>query len=327
MRRLLPALAALALLGFGPRLAMPGPAEGLTVFRATVVFGSGGGSRIRLHGQCASPSSLAAFDPAGGDVRFTLGPADLLPGYDTARGVRIRNRGMKGWEVVLRRPFAGRGRASLRLDHDSGYLDLRARGFDGGAMLAAGPAGVAALLRLGDQVGTDGLDFVERGDRRWDYHRVVVRRPPGGGGDGGGGGGPPEPVGATTVARGAWSSFQGFRFEVVKDDPTWQALWQSSGGSGTAPYVDFSQEIVIGYWLGSRPTGGYSVDILRVISPVTVIGAPGSPDGAMADIQETQPGPGCTVTQGETRPFHIVRTPRVEGPGMYELTTVVKSCP
>ena len=102
------------------------------------------------------------------------------------------------------------------------------------------------------------------------------------------------------------------------------------GGAGSPPYVDFASETVIGVWLGDRPTGGYSVDILQVV-PATVIGAPCDqngcpPTGAIVSWVESRPGGSCAVPAAVTRPFHVVRTSRIDGPVLHEGMTRVDDC-
>jgi hypothetical protein len=91
--------------------------------------------------------------------------------------------------------------------------------------------------------------------------------------------------------------------------------------------VDFSTEMLVGVWLGTRPTGGYTANIESVVV-AQIIGAPNVPPGVMVSIREDQPGPNCVVTQALTSPFHVVRTARTVGGGsMYEYWSRVVNCP
>ena len=41
----------------------------------------------------------------------------------------------------------------------------------------------------------------------------------------------------------------------------WTALWKQLGSSWPRPAVDFTRSMVLGIFLGSRPTAGYTVKI------------------------------------------------------------------
>jgi hypothetical protein len=109
----------------------------------------------------------------------------------------------------------------------------------------------------------------------------------------------------TSVAQGANSGIDDTREVVVRSRTEWDALWKSHAGAQPAPSVDFSQELVAGVFLGTRPTGGFRVDITGY-----------RPDGSALIIEyvERVPAPDGIVTQVLTSPFHIVKLPRFDGP-------------
>ena len=113
------------------------------------------------------------------------------------------------------------------------------------------------------------------------------------------------PAAFVTVASGGSSAIADAHQAVVRADTEWQALWKRHGAREAAPAIDFSREMIAAVFLGTRPTGGYRVEItaLRREADVLVI-----------DILERRPPPGALVTQALTAPFHIVRLPRHEGP-------------
>lgn len=88
----------------------------------------------------------------------------------------------------------------------------------------------------------------------------------------------------------------------------WTALWSRlSGADGTTsvvapPEVDFDRWMVVVVSLGTRPTGGFTVGIERVIDA-----------GAIMQIQaiETVPGPDCMTLQALTRPVAMALVPRL----------------
>jgi hypothetical protein len=104
----------------------------------------------------------------------------------------------------------------------------------------------------------------------------------------------------TTVAQGTRSEISESRFVVVRTAADWQKLWKEHD-SRPAPEVDFSSSIVVGVFLGTRPTAGYGVTITAVAAK----------DGsAIVDYTEQRPTPGRMTAQVLTSPFHLVTVPK-----------------
>ncbi|MGH3369203.1 MAG: hypothetical protein ACRDPR_04320, partial [Nocardioidaceae bacterium] len=51
---------------------------------------------------------------------------------------------------------------------------------------------------------------------------------------------------------------------TIRSAAEWQALWKEHDG-GDLPAVDFAHSMVVGVFLGSRPTAGYAVEISAVL--------------------------------------------------------------
>ncbi len=324
MRRTLVPSLILALIVLGTGSAFPAAPEALSVVRATVRFARDGRASLRLDGDLAVAGNLPSTDPRGAGLRIALGPVVLLDGIPPGAVVRVRRNG--DWKVGLRPAFAGQGRLDLTLNPFSGTFTLRASGWDGSALLAAGPSGVSCSAAAGESAGGDDLDFDARG-RRWEYRPAAAPGP----GPGPGGGGGPPPSTFTTIAQGSSSGVTTYRFEVVTDDAAWQALWVAHAGSGPAPAVDFSADMVVGLWLGPRPTGGYQA-IISGFVPGTVLGVPCfdtvcPPQGMIVTAIEAQPGGSCATPSVVTHPHHIVRLPRADWGGvLVEIATRVDDC-
>ena len=104
----------------------------------------------------------------------------------------------------------------------------------------------------------------------------------------------------TSVAQGTRSQIQEPRQVVVRTAAEWQTLW-TAHDSAAAPDVDFSSAIVVGVFLGTRPTAGFSVRITAVTAK----------DGsAVVEYVEGRPRPGGMTAQVITSPFHLVTVPR-----------------
>ena len=105
-----------------------------------------------------------------------------------------------------------------------------------------------------------------------------------------------------TVAKGFRSGVIEATQIVVRTQAEWNTLWQKHSSiepkPSQAPVIDFSKELVIGVFLGQKPTGGYDVEIVSVEPN----------DGTlMVSFREKSPQPGAILTQAFTQPFHIVR--------------------
>lgn len=109
-------------------------------------------------------------------------------------------------------------------------------------------------------------------------------------------------VAFTTVARGTDSQITETREAIVRSTDEWRALW-SAHSSGRTPSVDFSRAMVVGVFLGTRPTSGYTVEIVRVRRQGSV---------TTVEYREQRPGPDGFNLQVLTVPFHLITIPRTE---------------
>jgi hypothetical protein len=96
--------------------------------------------------------------------------------------------------------------------------------------------------------------------------------------------------------RGGRSGILVPRQVVARTQGEWTALWQEHAPGKAAPTVDFSREMVVGVFLGSRPTAGYSVEMPRA----RLQGA-----DLTVEYQEIAPPPGRVLAQVITSPFVI----------------------
>jgi len=104
----------------------------------------------------------------------------------------------------------------------------------------------------------------------------------------------------TTIARGSDSRLQEPWQAVIRSLDEWRVLWKEHR-SGTVPEVDFSTSMVVGVFIGSRPTVGYRVDIVTVRMEDAVV---------VVEYRERTPAPDVLVGQMLTSPFHLVSLPR-----------------
>lgn len=104
-----------------------------------------------------------------------------------------------------------------------------------------------------------------------------------------------------TIDSGMTSNMDAGRQATAGSVEDWSKLWTLHAGERTRPSVDFSREVVVAVFTGTRPTAGFSVQIVRVRQegPALVV-----------SYTETRPAPGSVAAQILTSPFHIVAVPR-----------------
>jgi len=117
------------------------------------------------------------------------------------------------------------------------------------------------------------------------------------------------PMTLTNVARGGVSDIQEPKEIVVKTAAEWQQLWRAHGAGQAPPAVDFTTRMAVGVFLGSRTTGGFSVQITaaEVVDGTLVV-----------RYTESTPGPGAMLAQVITAPFHLVSVEKFDGPVRFE---------
>ncbi len=63
--------------------------------------------------------------------------------------------------------------------------------------------------------------------------------------------------------------------------------------------------MVIAVFAGERTTGGFAVEVTGIELSAGI---------TRVTYRESRPSPDSLLTQALTQPYHLVRTPRVEGP-------------
>ena len=112
----------------------------------------------------------------------------------------------------------------------------------------------------------------------------------------------PAPI--RSIDKGLDSQLDTPRQATVRTAAEWEALWRLHGGEHARPPVDFAKELVVGVFMGSRPSAGFSVEIVgtRVDGSVLVV-----------QYRETRPPADALVAQVLTMPYHIAAVPKRAG--------------
>ena len=108
-----------------------------------------------------------------------------------------------------------------------------------------------------------------------------------------------QTIAFTNVAQGTSSQIDEPRKVIVRSAEEFQALWKTHS-TAPLPKVDFSKSIVVGVFLGMRPTAGYTVGIQAVRR---------TEGGAVVEYIEGVPDKSKMIAQMLTSPFHLVSIP------------------
>ena len=112
-----------------------------------------------------------------------------------------------------------------------------------------------------------------------------------------------------TVDKGGQSNIDEARQVVVRTDAEWTKLWQQHSPDRQRPAVDFAKDMIVGVFMGSRPTAGYNISIVSTFAK----------DGnVLVRYQESTPRPGTMAAQVLTFPYHLVAVPTAAGEVRFE---------
>lgn len=109
-----------------------------------------------------------------------------------------------------------------------------------------------------------------------------------------------EPA-ARTIEKGDQSNIESPMQATARTQAEWEALYRKHNYDRQPPKVDFSKEMVVAVFMGSRPNAGFSTTIL---SSLTVNGV------LVVRYKETTPRPGTISAQVLTFPYHIIAIPK-----------------
>ncbi len=100
-----------------------------------------------------------------------------------------------------------------------------------------------------------------------------------------------------TIEKGDQSNIDDAKQVLVRTEAEWTRLWLQHNPDRPRPAVDFSKEMVVAVFMGSRPNAGFST---AIVSATAANGA------LVVRYKETMPGPGSVSAQILTFPYHLV---------------------
>jgi hypothetical protein len=110
-----------------------------------------------------------------------------------------------------------------------------------------------------------------------------------------------EAPGVRTIEKGDQSNVDDARQVLVRTDAEWTKLWQQHAPDHARPAIDFSKEMVVAVFMGSRSSAGFSTTITSVTTASGTL---------IVRYKETTPGPGTVSAQILTFPYHFVAIPK-----------------
>lgn len=108
------------------------------------------------------------------------------------------------------------------------------------------------------------------------------------------------------VDQGFYSGVNSNRNVVVKDQSSWMGLWQEHNKSNAnIPNVDFSKNMIVGLFMGQRPSGCYAIEDVNVWRAAGKI---------QITHHDRNPGPTIDCAMSLSAPFKLIEIPRSEDP-------------
>jgi VWFA-related protein len=111
------------------------------------------------------------------------------------------------------------------------------------------------------------------------------------------------------VARGPMSGVDVYREAVARTPAEFEALWSGLPMRRPAPRVNFDSTMIVGLFLGTRPTAGYSVEF---------VGLKRDGETLVVEYVEHQPDEGTANSQILTTPYAIAGVPMYAGPVRFD---------
>ena len=111
------------------------------------------------------------------------------------------------------------------------------------------------------------------------------------------------------LEKGDQSNVDEARQVTVRTAAEWKTLWRQHSPDRDQPRVDFARDMVVGVFLGSRTTAGFSVEIVSALVEQGVL---------VVRFRETRPQSGRILAQVITSPYHLVAVPRHSGEVRFE---------
>jgi hypothetical protein len=111
------------------------------------------------------------------------------------------------------------------------------------------------------------------------------------------------------IEKGDQSNVDEPRQVVARTAAEWAALWRQHAPDRPQPKVDLTSEMVVGLFLGSRPSSGFAIE---------AAGTRQEQGALVVQYRESSPPPGLLSAQVLTFAYSIVAVPRHAGEVRFE---------
>jgi hypothetical protein len=109
--------------------------------------------------------------------------------------------------------------------------------------------------------------------------------------------------------KGDQSNVDHARQAVARTAAEWSALWQQHSPDRPRPTVDFASDMIVGVFLGSRPSAGFTI---------AIVSARDEHGTVVVRYRETSPPPGAIAAQVITSAYCIAALARRDGEVRFE---------
>ncbi len=109
--------------------------------------------------------------------------------------------------------------------------------------------------------------------------------------------------------KGDQSNVDDAKQVTARTTAEWNTLWRQHSPDRDQPRVDFGRDMVLGVFLGSQTTAGFSVEIVSALVEQGIL---------VVRFRETRPQSDRIVAQVITSPYHLVAVPRHSGDVKFE---------
>lgn len=105
-----------------------------------------------------------------------------------------------------------------------------------------------------------------------------------------------------TISKGQFSKQIEKEYLIIRDkagmDHILELIKSSDDTEITTSDINFTEEMIIGVFIGEKPTGGYDVEVIEVLDRKEHI---------ELLLKIVEPGPDDIVTEAITSPYHIIK--------------------
>jgi len=313
-------LALIATLVVSTGMASTGSTE-LTITKARIDFAKKAGRDTLQLSVAFDPDLLSpSIPPHQGQLTVTIGPETVISLPDFAGRGKWQVKEKKGiYKFRRKRTKKHPDTLDMKVNVVKGVMKLTADRLDLSDLQGEGPDEVAFAVTVSGATCAKTVKMGQR-DLRWRYRyttkgKVNPKGLPGGGGGGGGGSGLPGdgPVSIRILNQGSHPGLTTYNTTVIRTQQAYTTEWfkrypPPPPGLGmpvmAPPTVDWSTEMVVIIDLGTRPSAGYGVNLIR---------ATATGQNLKVDWVENQPGANCVVATVITYPFVIGAVARRTG--------------